>query len=38
LREAIEDDPTDPIYLRTMRGQGYRFDNPKVRKSVVSSQ
>lgn len=38
LREAIEDDPTDPTYLRTVRGQGYRFDNPKVRKTVVSSQ
>ena len=34
LREAIEDDATDPIYLRTVRGQGYRFDNPKARKAV----
>ncbi len=33
LREAIEDDPTDPVYLRTVRRQGYRFENPKVRKS-----
>jgi DNA-binding response OmpR family regulator len=32
LREAIEDDPTDPIYLRTVRRQGYRFENPRVRK------
>ncbi len=32
LREAIEDDPTDPIYLRTVRRQGYRFENPKARK------
>jgi len=29
LREAIEDNPTEPAYLRTVRGQGYRFDNPK---------
>ncbi|NJM40912.1 MAG: response regulator transcription factor [Anaerolineae bacterium] len=34
LREAIEDDATDPIYLRTVRGQGYRFDNPKARKAA----
>lgn len=32
LREAIEDNPTEPLYLHTVRGQGYRFDNPKVRK------
>jgi DNA-binding response OmpR family regulator len=32
LREAIEDDPTDPIFLRTVRRQGYRFENPKARK------
>lgn len=29
LREAIEDNPTEPAYLHTVRGQGYRFDNPK---------
>jgi DNA-binding response OmpR family regulator len=33
LREAIEDDPTDPVYLRTVRRQGYRFENPKTRKA-----
>ena len=33
LREAIEDDPTDPIYLRTVRRQGYRFETSKSRKS-----
>jgi DNA-binding response OmpR family regulator len=33
LREAIEDDPTDPVYLRTVRRQGYRFENPKARKT-----
>ena len=33
LREAIEEDPTDPVYLRTVRRQGYRFENPKARKS-----
>lgn len=32
LREAIEDNPTEPIYLRTVRGRGYRFDNPKAKK------
>ena len=32
LREMIEDDTTDPHYLRTVRGQGYRFDNPKSKK------
>jgi DNA-binding response OmpR family regulator len=32
LREAIEDEPADPIYLRTVRRQGYRFENPKARK------
>jgi DNA-binding response OmpR family regulator len=32
LREAIEDDPSEPIYLKTIRGQGYRFDNPRPRK------
>ncbi|MCL5999518.1 MAG: response regulator transcription factor [Chloroflexi bacterium] len=32
LREAIEDDPTDPVYLRTVRRQGYRFETPKMRK------
>ena len=32
LREYIEDDPNDPVYLRTVRGQGYRFELPKPRK------
>ncbi len=32
LREAIEDDPGDPAYLRTVRRQGYRFESPKTRK------
>jgi DNA-binding response OmpR family regulator len=32
LREAIEDDPAEPVYLHTVRGQGYRFDNPRARK------
>jgi two-component system phosphate regulon response regulator PhoB len=26
LREKIEPDPELPIYLRTVRGVGYRFD------------
>ncbi|MCB9152418.1 MAG: winged helix-turn-helix domain-containing protein, partial [Caldilineaceae bacterium] len=25
LRERIEPDPSDPIYLRTIRGVGYRL-------------
>jgi len=28
LREAIEDDPKHSVYLRTLRGVGYRFDKP----------
>ncbi|MGQ9904582.1 MAG: response regulator transcription factor [Anaerolineae bacterium] len=32
LREVVEDDPADPVYLRTVRRQGYRFENPKARK------
>lgn len=33
LRERIEDDPTDPRYLKTIRRQGYRFENPRARKA-----
>jgi DNA-binding response OmpR family regulator len=29
LREKIEEDPSSPIYLRTVRGVGYRFDVPE---------
>jgi two-component system phosphate regulon response regulator PhoB len=29
LREKIERDPEDPLYLRTVRGAGYRFEAPK---------
>lgn len=32
LRKVIEDDPSAPSYLKTIRGQGYRFDNPKQKK------
>ena len=28
LREKIEDDPSDPHYVRTVRGVGYRFVSP----------
>lgn len=28
LRTKIEDDPANPIYLQTIRGIGYRFDDP----------
>lgn len=29
LRERIEDNPSKPIYLRTVRGVGYRFEVPE---------
>jgi len=29
LREKIEDDPSKPVYLRTVRGVGYRFEVPE---------
>lgn len=29
VREAIEDDPSRPKYLRTVRGVGYRFEVPE---------
>jgi two-component system phosphate regulon response regulator PhoB len=29
LREKIEPDPENPVYLRTVRGAGYRFEVPK---------
>ena len=29
LREKIEQQPDDPLYLRTVRGAGYRFATPK---------
>lgn len=28
VREAIEEDPSSPVYLRTVRGVGYRFGPP----------
>ncbi|MBZ0316837.1 MAG: response regulator transcription factor [Anaerolineae bacterium] len=28
LRTKIEDDPGNPVYLQTIRGIGYRFDDP----------
>jgi DNA-binding response OmpR family regulator len=28
LREKLEDDPSDPRYIRTVRGVGYRFARP----------
>ncbi len=33
LREKIEADPSDPVYLQTVRGQGYRFVDPHARSS-----
>lgn len=29
LREKIEDNPSRPVYLRTVRGVGYRFEVPE---------
>jgi DNA-binding response OmpR family regulator len=29
LREKIEENPSSPVYLRTVRGVGYRFDIPE---------
>lgn len=29
MREKIEEDPSSPLYLRTVRGVGYRFDIPE---------
>jgi DNA-binding response OmpR family regulator len=29
LREKIEDDPSDPRFIRTVRGVGYRFVRPE---------
>ena len=29
LREKIERDPEHPLYIRTVRGAGYRFEAPK---------
>jgi DNA-binding response OmpR family regulator len=29
LREKVEDDPSQPVYIQTVRGIGYRFEAPK---------
>jgi two-component system phosphate regulon response regulator PhoB len=29
LREKIEREPESPLYLRTVRGAGYKFEAPK---------
>lgn len=29
IREKLEDDPANPIYIETVRGIGYRFENPE---------
>jgi DNA-binding response OmpR family regulator len=28
LREKIEPNPSDPVYIQTVRGIGYRFESP----------
>jgi len=32
VRKAIEEDPKSPVYLRTIRGVGYRFEVPEKKK------
>jgi DNA-binding response OmpR family regulator len=29
IREKIEENPSSPVYLRTVRGVGYRFEVPE---------
>jgi DNA-binding response OmpR family regulator len=29
LRAKLEDNPAEPLYLQTIRGVGYRFNNPQ---------
>ena len=29
LREKMEKDPEDPVYLKTARGTGYKYEAPK---------
>jgi two-component system phosphate regulon response regulator PhoB len=29
IREKIEKNPEDPVYLRTVRGAGYKFEAPQ---------
>ena len=29
LRAKLEDDPAHPVYFKTVRGEGYRFDLPE---------
>jgi DNA-binding response OmpR family regulator len=35
VREAIEDNPSKPKYLRTVRGVGYRFEVPKSKTTTL---
>jgi DNA-binding response OmpR family regulator len=34
LREKIESDPSQPVYIRTVRGTGYRFEAPTEQKTT----
>jgi len=36
LRRKIEPDPTDPIYVQTVYGRGYRLADPKQRRETSS--
>jgi len=37
LREKIESDPSQPAYIRTVRGTGYRFESPAEQKAAQST-
>ena len=37
VREAIEDDPGEPKYVRTVRGVGYRFDPSAVKPKAATA-
>jgi two-component system phosphate regulon response regulator PhoB len=36
IREKIEENPSSPVYLRTVRGVGYRFEVPEQTSGVES--
>lgn len=38
IREKIEEDPSSPVYLRTVRGVGYRFEVPEQTSDVESGE
>ncbi|MFW6288866.1 MAG: response regulator transcription factor [Spirochaetota bacterium] len=36
IRQKIEDDPRNPVYVQTIHGSGYRFNSERVRPAVES--